>query len=119
MQIIKKVEAQGIRCNLNIVEHIKSNNKEYIFKIRVKNATEKLNVSTLAFPLVNPSMLRRLFFRFIEVYPETPASFQFGYGYPEKNNAEVRKLYPNEYLLPAFINKDVNSIKDLRDLENM
>lgn len=127
LQIVKKLEAQGYRCNLNVIfvvsESTKGlsnkNEKTISVKVRIKSANEKLNISKVAFPLVHPSMLRRLFFRFIEVYPETPASFLFGYGYPEKNNAEVRKLYPNEYLLPAFINKDVNSIKDLRDLENM
>ena len=116
MQIIKKVEAQGIRCNLNIVEHIKSNNKEYIFKIRVKNATEKLNVSKLAVPLVNPSMLRRLLFRLLEVYPNVPSSFVCGYGRPAKAY-ETKEIITDEYVIPSIFEKSIDDIKSLDDLK--
>lgn len=69
MQIVKKLEAQGYRCNLNIVLGTSAGSKQFIIKVRIKSANEKLNISKLALPLVHPSMLRRLFFRFIEVYP--------------------------------------------------
>src|SRR5699024_11437952 len=68
-------------------------------------SNEKLNISKLAFPLVNPSMLRRLFFRFIEVYPNVTNSFVCGYGRPADSD-EIRKIFKNEYLLPNFIRKD-------------
>lgn len=120
MQIIKKLEAQGYRCNLNIVLGTSAGypEKQFIVKVRIKSANEKLNVSKLAFPLVHPSMLRRLFFRFIEVYPNVTESFVCGYGRPAKSN-EMRKIFKDEYLLPNFIKKDVNSIKTINDLENV
>lgn len=118
MQIVKKLEAQGYRCNLNIVLGTKEPDKEIFIKIRIKSANEKLNVSKLAFPLIHPSMLRRLFFRFIEVYPHVTKSFVGGYGTPAKSN-EMRNIFKGEYLLPNFIKKDVNTIKIIDDLENI
>ena len=122
MQVIKKLEAQGYRCNLNIVlgtsEGYGKNEKQFIIKVRIKSANEKLNVSKLAFPLVHPSMLRRLFFRFIEVYPKITKDFTHGYGHPAKSY-ELRKMFVGEYFLPNFILKDVNEIRNIDDLENI
>lgn len=120
MQIVKKLEAQGYRCNLNIVLGTTAGypSKQFIVKVRIKSANEKLNVSKLAFPLVHPSMLRRLFFRFIEVYPNVTNSFVCGYGRPADSD-EIRKIFKNEYLLPNFIRKDVNKIKGIDDFENI
>lgn len=120
MQIVKKLEAQGYRCNLNIVFGTTAGypEKQFVVKVRIKSANEKLNVSKLAFPLVHPSMLRRLFFRFIEVYPHITESFVGGYGKPATSN-EIYKIFKGEYLLPDFIKKDVNTIHGINDLENI
>lgn len=120
MQIVKKLEAQGYRCNLNIVLGTTAGypSKQFVVKVRIKSANEKMNVSKLAFPLVHPSMLRRLFFRFIEVYPNVTKSFVSGYGSPATSN-EMREIFKGEYLLPNFIKKDVNTIKTIDDLENI
>ena len=120
MQIIKKLEAQGFRCNLNICLGTSAGypEKQFIIKVRIKSANEKLNVSKLAFPLVHPSMLRRLFLRFIEVYPNITKSFVSGYGRPA-SSSELRNIFKGEYLLPNFIKKDVNTIKGIDDLENI
>lgn len=122
MQIVKKLEAQGFRCNLNIVLGTTagwgSDARQFIIKVRIKSANEKLNVSKLAFPLVHPSMLRRLFFRFIEVYPKVTKNFVGGYGHPA-TSSEMRTIFKGEYLLPNFIKKDVNKINTIADLENV
>lgn len=122
MQIVKKLESQGYRCNLNIVlgssEGHGKNKKAFYLKIKIKSASEKMNISKLAFPLVHPSMLRRLFFRFMEVYPNVTKDFVYGYGKPSQSY-ELRKIFKDEYLLPNFICKDVNTITSLEDLKNM
>lgn len=118
MQIVKKLEAQGLRVNLNIVLGSKADGKQFIMKVRVKSANEKLNVSKLAFPLVHPSMLRRLFLRFIEVYPKITKGFKPGYGAPT-GSSDLRTVFKGEYLLPAFINKDINKINTIEDLEGI
>lgn len=118
MQVVKKLEAQGYRCNLNIVLGTSKPGNSFYIKVRIKSASEKLNISKLAFPLVHPSMLRRLFFRFIEVYPKITKDFVHGYG-AAATSWELRKVFPNDYLLPNFIKKDVNTIKGIEDLENI
>lgn len=118
MQIIKKLESQGYRCNLNIALGTSVKGKSFAVKVRIKSANEKLNISKLAFPLVHPSMLRRLFFRWIEVYPEITKDFVHGYGSPA-HSSEMRTWFPGDYLLPNFILKDVGEIKTVEDLENI
>lgn len=120
MQVVKKLEAQGLRVNLNIVLGSAAGypEKQFILKIRIKSANERLNVSKLAFPLVHPSMLRRLFFRFAEVYPKFTSAFVDGYGRPA-TSSEMRSMFKGEYLLPNFINKDVSKINTIDDLENI
>lgn len=123
MQIVKKLEAQGYRCNLNLVLGSESGwgaeRRQFVVKVRIKSANEKLNISKLAFPLVHPSMLRRLFFRFIEVYPNVTSSFATGgYGHPA-TTSEMRKMFEGEYLLPNFIKKDIEKINNIDDLENI
>lgn len=116
LKIIKKLENQNYRCNLNIILGTHTGEKGYCIKVRIKSANERLNISKMSFPLVHPSMLRRLFFRFVETYPNVPRSFRHGYGTPTAPET-LRKSYPDEILLPQFIRKDVNSIKTLGDLE--
>lgn len=122
MQIIKKLEAQGYRCNLNIVLGSTAgwgkNEKQFLIKVRIKSANEKMNISKLAFPLVHPSMLRRLFFRFIEVYPNATKYFVSGYGHPAESY-ELRNTFKGEYLLPNFIKKDITKINNINDLESI
>ena len=118
MQIVKKLEAQGYRCNLNIVIGSSEPDIKLYVKVRIKSANEKMNISKLAFPLVHPSMLRRLFLRFIEVYPNVTKSFVNGYGKPATSD-EIRNIFKGEYLLPNFIKKDVNTIKTIDDLEKI
>lgn len=69
--------------------------------------------------MVHPSMLRRLFFRFIEVYPKVTNVFSYGYGQPVKGGALREFLDRKEILLPDTIVKDVNKITSVEDLENL
>ena len=116
-RLIKRMEKQGYRINLNLVLGLDYPSR-YLVKIRLKSAGEKLNVSKMVFPLVHPSMLRRLFFRFIEVHPTISAGFVGGYGTP-MDSSEIRELTPGEYLLPNIIRKNIDVIKSLEDLENL
>lgn len=123
LQIIQQLEAQGFRCNLNIIWGIRDNynlqdSKEInVLKIRLKSANERLNISKLAFPLVHPSMLRRISFKFVEVSPTfTLRSYTDGYGYPLKDEVnEDADCYKNnkEYFLPRFIDNIEEEIKNI------
>lgn len=119
LQIVKKLEAQGYRINLNVIHGTESMYCRYSFKVRVKSAGEKLNISKAAFPLVHPSMLRRLGFRFLEVFPGVPCHYVDGYGHAAESSV-FQKQYPEEYTLPAFIDqRSFESFKTLDDLKGL
>lgn len=117
LQIVKKLEAQGLRVNLNVIIGMTAGSVGHVVKVRIKNSTEKLNVSKLAFPLVHPSMLRRLFFRFIEVHPTITSSYVHGYGAPI-GEEDLRKYGQEngEYLIPKTISADINTLKSVNDI---
>ena len=98
-QIIKKIEQSGIRVNLNLM----ISTGHVCAKIRLKSANEKLNISKLAFPLVHPSMFRRLYFRFIETYPTIPGSYRFGYGRVPDEKEFKAVCNKGEIVLPTLL----------------
>lgn len=106
-QIIKKIEASGIRVNLNLM----ISTGHACVKIRLKSAGEKLNVSKLAFPLVHPAMFRRLYFRFIETYPTIPKSFRWGYGRVPTESEFKAACGKNEIMLPTLLGYSMNGEK--------
>ena len=85
-QIIYSLEAQGYRCNLYVINATveKESNPEskwFVNKLKVKDASQPLNLKKIAFPLSHPSMLRRLVFRLVEL--TCSRSFLLGgYGFP-------------------------------------
>lgn len=117
MQIVKKLEAMGYRVNLSIALGSKESDGEVevYAKVCIKHANEKLNISKLAFPLVHPSMLRRLFFRYIEVCPDVTRSFVPGYGKPI-DASNLKKVFPDEIILPARFAGNIENIHSLEDL---
>ena len=112
LQLIKKIEAQGVRVNLNLIWGVKAGNTKEVVKVRLKSANERLNISKLAFPLVHPSMLRRLCFRYIEVAPTITKSYSFGYGAP-LDGLQLKGHCKDEYVLPRLFDGNLESLGDL------
>ena len=124
VRIINRLERQNYRVNLNLVGITEKNGVGIGFKIKLKSANESLNISKLTFPLIHPSMLRRLFLRFVEVNPHTIRGFTLGYGSPLSGSSVKRIFvkdgtYKDDYVLPDFINADIDKINDIKDLENL
>lgn len=116
MRIVKKLEAQGLRVNLSIAVGSTAGDTEIVGKIRLKGANEKLNVSKLAFPMVHPSMLRRLYLRYIEVEPHVTQRFVGGYGRPISYQ-RMQELLPNEVILPSQFQCNPDQINTLDQLK--
>lgn len=123
IRIINRLERQSYRVNLNLVciSRSYSDNVGIGLKIKLKSANESLNISKLTFPLIHPSMLRRLFLRFVEVNPHTIRGFIRGYGVP-LSGKEVKDLfvkdgtYKDDIVLPDFIYSNVDEINTYEDL---
>lgn len=67
LQIVERIEASGIRVNLDVISPVDMHGQILTCRVRVKSANERLNISKVAFPMVHPSMLRRMIFRWREV----------------------------------------------------
>ena len=118
LQLIKKIEAQGIRVNLNLVFGASAASTKEVVKIRLKSANERLNISKLAFPLVHPSMLRRLMFRYIEVAPTITKGFLWGYGKP-MDGSQLKTYCKDEYVLPRLFDGNLATLGDLSSICNL
>lgn len=115
LAIVKKLESQNYRVNLNIVFCPEQYDNRFCFKIKIKSSNERLNIGKMSFPLVHPSMLRRLLFRLEEVHPTITRDFVGGYGRP-MSQSDVVKCFKDDFVLPRFIDVDINNIKDVDDL---
>ena len=118
LQLIKKIEAQGIRVNLNLVWGVAAGDTKEVAKIRLKSANERLNISKLSFPLVHPSMLRRLCFRYLEVAPTVTKSYTWGYGAP-LDGSQLKTYCKDEYVLPRLFDGNLASLGDLSSICNL
>ena len=118
LQLIKKIEAQGIRVNLNLIWGVAAGDTKEVAKVRLKSANERLNISKLSFPLVHPSMLRRLCFRYLEVAPTVTKSYTWGYGAP-LDGSKLKTYCKDEYVLPRLFDGNLASLGDLSSICNL
>lgn len=118
LSIVQMLESKGYRVNLNICNTWFDCCKNHItLKINIKKASEKLNISKIAFPLTHPSMLRRLIFRFREIVPEHRGCEAGASEYDKASN--ICAIDPKkEIFIPSFMDMSMDEIKDLKDLES-
>lgn len=121
LRLVQNLEAQGYRCNLDIilsVSAMSNNEMSFSVKVRVKSANERLNVSKVAFPMVHPSMLRRIMLRVIEVNTDIAHQIYFCYGLPvdECNFKKFGIIDNDSFIIPKFINVNVDKIKDIKEV---
>lgn len=112
LQLVNRMEKQGYRVNLNVLFGSEKRNTS-IIKVRIKSSAQKLNIKQTAFPLVHPSMLRRIIFAVWERSEECSYSgFEMGYGRPCGAYEYKQALNKGEYLIPAELSE-----KEITDIE--
>jgi len=98
IELVKKIinyEAEGYAVNLYLQIATETSGETIMMVVRLKASTERLSIAKLAFPLIHPSMLRRIYFNFIEKQPElTKSGFSHNYGFPDKTF--VQSIYPGK-----------------------
>lgn len=67
--IVRELEKNGIRVNLYVSCFVKKSNDYIGFVANIKKSSAPLNMLNIAYPLINPSMLRRHYCRFLETIP--------------------------------------------------
>jgi hypothetical protein len=114
LRLVNKLEADGYRVNLNIAfigakNSLVNNPKMVSVIVKIKGASQRMNIKQMAFPMVHPSMLRRIMFGVIERLPECEFLGTF-YGQPAKYK-DAKTLFKDTYLMPAIIEE--NEITDI------
>ena len=114
LKLIQSLEAKGYRCNLYIVDGIdKSSNvsnvsEQTLIYLKIKESKQRLNVKQVAFPLVHPSMLRRIFFGVTERL-ESTKNVGRGYGTVLDEVSvkhKTKQFIKNAIVLPPVIKED-------------
>lgn len=127
LAIIKQLEKIGYRVNLDVVmgsaeDDGRNKRRNILIKIRIKNASERLNLSKIAFPIAHPSMLRRFYLNFLEKYPYTTDRFRNGYGYCISRSVikKIINVGPNDLYIGEKVelhSEDIKTVRSLKDLE--
>lgn len=95
LSYVSSLEAQGYRVNLYLLymsQPVKRPKETLSMMLRVKSSDQYLDLLKTAYILVNPSMLRRHWFRVIEIAPITDNGFTSGYGVPLSKEDDVKHL---------------------------
>lgn len=109
LNVINRLELQGVRVNLKIMFMCCEGSNEHCFvTVDVKDYREHMDIQKLCFPIAHPSMFRRFGFKWLETVPTMKTDgFQFGYGHHVgENDKELKKMIgENEFFLNLNITK--------------
>lgn len=112
LQIIQALEGRGYRVKLNTLWCTNRGSESAAFSVTVKKPQDRLSLIKMAFPLIHPSMLRRIGFAWLERnHKITDYGFNYAYGVSDSDKFIPQK---GEIVLPSFIpnvGEFVNSLK--------
>lgn len=113
---INLIETSGIQVNLRVAFCSSSKNDEVTFPtLLVKSFGERFNLQKICFPLIHPSMFRRLGFKYLETSPFSKENYCWGYGRPTELET-LRELIQEKdtYILDTYWIRDHdNSIEEI------
>lgn len=106
LKLVRSLESKGYRVNLYIsfVSCVPYTSKKLNMQIKIKDSGQKLNIKQVAFPLVHPSMFRRIVFGLIERLEETK-NFGVGYGKCTEYD-EVKHLFKGNIYIPRIVGEE-------------
>ena len=108
LTIIDILEQKGYRCNLYAGVSSKDCDVHYHMLVRVKTDREPLNKKKICFTIANPSFLRRIFFRWCEVF-DFKKNITYGYGSPvktEKCVEDFKRNLKNDFIIWNYQDDD-------------
>ena len=80
---VNAIEKSGCRLNIYMAVCAEESKENVTFAVRVKTDGQRLNLMQIAYPLVNPSFLRRHFFKVIETNDKITSEYwPSSYGHP-------------------------------------
>lgn len=105
LEMVNNMEQSGTRCNvfITIPFYLTSSKKNIVcIDVKIKDSTQRMNIKQMAFPLMHPSMLRRIIFNVIEKLEETK-EVGSGHGIVIGDQRVVKETMNNVYYIPAVV----------------
>ena len=121
---IKIIERRGISVKIDSSFYCGSESNETAMgSVTVKNYGQPMDIQKLCFPLANPSMFRRIGFKFLETTPIiTNESFAYGYGRGfDSDEKEIKEQLEDDrtYVLSGqWIRKHDYSVEEILNYLN-
>lgn len=93
LEFVNESERKGYRVNLYASVFAERETEAVGMMVRIKSSEQALDLLKIAYPIINPSFLRRHYFRFLEVEKDiSNKRWVASYGHPVKYWAEVKEL---------------------------
>lgn len=105
LEMVQNMEQSGTRCNvfITIPMYLTSYKRSIVcIDVKIKDSTQRMNIKQMAFPLMHPSMLRRIIFNVIEKLEETKKVGSC-HGYVIGEQKIVKETMNNVYYIPAVV----------------
>ena len=119
LSIIDLLEKAGYRCNLYAGDtSIGGGEREYMY-VRIKTDREPLNIKKIVFVLANPSMLRRIFFKWLEVNDSDYDMTDDSYGAVDtKENIikNMKKVYKEDFIVWKYNDDTTFEAKQIKEI---
>lgn len=94
MNFVSSLEKQGYKVNLYTIITTQKQHETVAQIVKIKASDDYTDLAKVVYPMVNPSFLRRHFFRFLEVTKEvTEKEFCKTYGFPVYKQASVEPIW--------------------------
>ena len=87
------IEKSGYRVNLYIGDASKYDDEVTLWCLKVKTDREPLNLEKMAFTIANPSILRRIGFKYQETCNSEQDFTHHGYGQPYDNEKKMEEIF--------------------------
>lgn len=116
--MIDLLEKKGYRINLYIGEVSTCYGETIMNCVKVKTDREPLNLKKLAFAIANPSMLRRIGFKYTEVCESNTDFTNNGYGRPVEDENRIKDILSDRFKTEFMVFSYQNIGHDF-NIENM
>lgn len=94
MNFVDTLEKQGYSVNLYTMIATRKGDETVCQIVKIKSSDDYTNLSKVVYPMVNPSFLRRHFFKFMEVTKGiTNTDFCYSYGVPVYIQSDVQPIW--------------------------
>ena len=117
LSAVDLIEKSGIQTRIDLAFMTSEENDEVTFPtVRIKNYDERYSFQKVSFPLVHPSMFRRIGFKWLETNPYITQDFTFVYGHPpntDKLDANIERRKDCYFLDTAWIHSADCSVEEI------